>query len=340
LQLFNEVDSNVNVLGELSSRRYLGYRTGVGRLVAGELGRWQRLLGLPFIVKTDRSCAGSGCFRVGSLSDYEVVVSAHGGTVVTFSEMLPGPTYNGSGLIRRNGDVLAGATSLQLTGVPALTANPLGYCGNAFGVVAPAIAERVEGLVHLVGGWLGAKHYRGMFGIDVVVDGDRAELVDINPRLQGSTLLLSETSVGARLIEEHLRSFVTLPGEVGRTAGADGEDARAEMTAPAAQGFVRNLAAEAWQRTHRGPANGIYGISGGRLRFERPGFDVEDADQEIVVRDLPSRQVRVAPGAQICRIMAFGANAKAIASGTWRWDEVVRGVEALGTFGGAMMESV
>jgi biotin carboxylase len=93
-----------------------------------------------------------------------------------------------------------------------------GYCGNDFGAieaVPPAGLATAATVVRQAGRMLAADGYRGVFGADLVLSEGRAVLVDLNPRFQGSTCLLSEIQAltGERSVAEwHAAEFVITGG--------------------------------------------------------------------------------------------------------------------------------
>lgn len=139
---------------------------------------------------------------------------------------------NATGCVFDDGTVTVHPLSMQLVGVPAATGRPyFGYCGNDFGAarhLAPLVLDRVQAVIEGVGRWLHQKAYRGVFGVDLLVDeDDTVMLTEVNPRFQGSTLLSAE--IAARLGEpdiyvDHLAAFLGVSPASGRRTVRDWAD--------------------------------------------------------------------------------------------------------------------
>lgn len=176
--------------------------------------------------------------------------------------------------------------SIQLIGVPGLTARQFGYCGNDFGAVVD-LDDRVLTSVHdstvAVGAWLRSCGYLGAYGVDFLVTDDRALFLEVNPRLQGSTHASCQISVASDescILLEHLAAHLGL--------SPDTTDKRSlrEMAAPLAHFVVHHLG-EASTPAKPGP-----GIDLAR----DPTLEVQRVD----VRVPPT--VTTSPGATIARV--------------------------------------
>ncbi|MGE5342165.1 MAG: ATP-grasp domain-containing protein [Candidatus Omnitrophota bacterium] len=110
--------------------------------------------------------------------------------------------------------------SFQLIGVKELTGRPLGYCGNDFGALKKLdkeIINQIEQITTQVGLWLAKKEYLGIFGLDLLVEGGKVYMVEINPRFQGSTMLsckLAERIEDPDPYGEHMAAFMGMESPV------------------------------------------------------------------------------------------------------------------------------
>jgi len=139
---------------------------------------------------------------------------------------------NATGCVFDDGTVTVHPVSVQLVGLAVATIRPyFGYCGNDFGAargLGPTILDQVQVVVDGVGAWLHSQAYRGVFGVDLLVDeGDRVILTEVNPRFQGSTLLSAE--IAAELGEpdvylDHLGAFLGVRPAAGRRGVRDWAD--------------------------------------------------------------------------------------------------------------------
>jgi hypothetical protein len=122
--------------------------------------------------------------------------------------------------------------SVQLIGVPQLTARPFGYCGNDFGAVRQlesAQLDRMDTAVMEIGRWLSRHGYRGAFGVDFLVTSEGVPLfTEVNPRFQGSTHASCQLSVQAGescLLLEHLAALLDIDAPRSRRLAAYAADA-------------------------------------------------------------------------------------------------------------------
>jgi hypothetical protein len=92
----------------------------------------------------------------------------------------------------RDGAISLHPASVQLIGLEGCTNRRFGYCGNDFGAIKDLDAEtleKVEALVLSSGAWLCSQGYIGAFGVDAIIHEGVVMLAEVNPRLQGSSLL-------------------------------------------------------------------------------------------------------------------------------------------------------
>lgn len=153
-------------------------------------------------LRLPRSSAGSGVVLAhdrgavdrllrGYPADAPVLASEHWGD---------GQTLNVHGLVTIDDEVLVLPPSVQVTGVGTLGAHPTQYCGSDFvsaTTLPPETLDAVRSVVDAVGTWLTELRYRGLFGVDVALGPAGPAVLDVNPRMQASTWLLSESSYAA-----------------------------------------------------------------------------------------------------------------------------------------------
>ncbi|RKN08345.1 ATP-grasp domain-containing protein [Streptomyces radicis] len=119
------------------------------------------------------------------------------------SRLVEGPSLTVSACVA--GDrVAVSAVSRQLVGVPELTPHWGGHCGNQLlgaDDLPGAAYERAREAARAVGEELRLRGYRGVFGLDLVVDGaDRVLAVEINPRFQTVVSLVQRAERAAGLL--------------------------------------------------------------------------------------------------------------------------------------------
>lgn len=176
---------------------------------------------LPAIVQHPRSSLGKQTFLVSSAAD---VTNLRGrwDPAVEFvvSQFIAGPVVNTTAVVTPDA-VHVAWPSVQMVGLPwcAPADCPFAYCGNDFSAAADlpeAVLDRLFALKRELGEALRGERYRGLFGADWIFDGDAWYLLEVNPRFQGSTLLLSILEAEAGLptsVMEHVRAFAGQPPE-------------------------------------------------------------------------------------------------------------------------------
>jgi hypothetical protein len=116
---------------------------------------------------------------------------------VKLSKYLPVPSLNGHCVVLKTREGLrsiAACPSVQIVGADGCTSRAEVYCGNDFsaaGRVPKHIREEICKIMEKIGLFMGAKGFLGLFGMDFLLDGDDVLALEINPRFQGSTMLLS-----------------------------------------------------------------------------------------------------------------------------------------------------
>lgn len=283
-------------------------------------GRWLRpaearfgqlgdALGLPFVLQAARGQSGAGTYLI-----YREQDLAHACVRLADADVWAAPfagelslNINAIAMERR---VAVAYPSVQLVGLGMVGARPCGYCGNDFTSTASvpratviAAQEQAERL----GAWLVSLGFRGLFGLDFVVDRDTGEpfAVDLNPRWQGSTVLETQ----AMLREGRIPLAAA---ELAYVAGALDE---AEIV-PMIDDFRAPITGSQLHLHYCGSDDGIverpvrpgvYHIGGG-LRFQREGLELSDCatgDDVLVCGGIVRPGTRVAPGARPVRIASL-----------------------------------
>ncbi len=155
------------------------------------IAEWSRVE--PVVVRANRTDGGVGVKLVRSPGELGLQWPDHGdGFVAAAPYIYPSIPLNINACVFANGKVSLHPASVQLIGIPEATNRAFGYCGNDFARVAelstPVLTE-LERITRITGRWLAENGYRGAFGVDVLVQGSRVFLTEVNPRFQGSSLV-------------------------------------------------------------------------------------------------------------------------------------------------------
>jgi hypothetical protein len=151
-----------------------------------------------FVVQPPVGSSGENTYFVNNEIDFERVKDIfEPAQRVKLSKYLPVPSLNGHCVVLKTPEGLrsiAACPSVQIVGTHGCTSRAEVYCGNDFsaaGSVPKSIREEICTIMEKIGLFMGDKGFLGLFGMDFLLDGDEVLALEINPRFQGSTMLLS-----------------------------------------------------------------------------------------------------------------------------------------------------
>ncbi|MFE6050581.1 ATP-grasp domain-containing protein [Kitasatospora sp. NPDC056446] len=268
-----------------------------------------RRFGERYVVQTPRGSGGHGTHLVTREEDLPRAGTTGQGThgpaaqetgPWLVSGYVEGTPVNVHGLVSADGTVRVLRPSVQLTRVEGVGAAFGAYSGCDFGapaLLAPRALERATGLTRQIGAALARLGYRGLFGADFVLDdGDRALLLELNCRMQGSTWLLGELELAEHALPAALRHLLERHGHP--TGGEPRTD-----PAGAAQLVVRHTGSPARVRT--APTGGLHRLKDGLLQRCGAGFGLlECGPDDVALLQLPSPGTLLHPGVPLARIVA------------------------------------
>jgi hypothetical protein len=151
-------------------------------------------LGTPFVMQSPNGAGGQGTFLIRDERDLRGAVGASPHIQRWLASRYAGDlTINIAGVVHRDGVSLLPA-SVQSSGISDLGMEFGAYCGSDFnsGAVASDVLRRAYQHVVVVGEWLREVGHLGLFGADIAVDGEHLAFLEVNPRVQGSSWLLSK----------------------------------------------------------------------------------------------------------------------------------------------------
>lgn len=249
-------------------------------------------------------------------------------------ELVSGRSFTLNGCVSR-GKVWLGGLSYQFTGVSGLTDNSASTVGNDWELPAKILTEEqiseVVSLGEQIGSWLrDEQNFRGLFGIDFVVDRKTGQLslIEINPRQVASTpmhtkLQLKQSQLPLALL--NLAEFLEI--ELPAGLEPDSYNHEAVRSLPGSQVFLR-LPRGKSQITTLKVKSGVYRqqsdnaarelISLGRgdevffldeerdrpLIFNKLAISVAEFDQDGFLLSLAPNRTNLKPGAEVARIQA------------------------------------
>jgi len=150
-------------------------------------------LGEPFVLQAPSGAGGQGTYLVESPVDIARALTTQPHVRQWLASRFAGQlTINAAGVVYADGVRLL-PVSIQSSGIGELGFGFGAYCGSEFGGsgVPTGVVRQAREHAAVVGEWLRGLGHRGLYGVDIAVDGDRTSLLEINPRIQGSSWLLS-----------------------------------------------------------------------------------------------------------------------------------------------------
>jgi len=197
--------------------------TFVCRLDETSFARASDFLDGPFVVQPPVGSSGDNTYFVNNEGDFDGVRDVFGQTQrLKLSKYLPVPSLNGHCVVLKTRDGLrsiAACPSFQVVGARGCTSRAEVYCGNDFsavGRVPKTIREKICTIMEKTGHYMGTKGFLGLFGMDFLLHRDEILALEINPRFQGSTMLLSLLQVDrgeVPLAALHVMQFMGLIDE-------------------------------------------------------------------------------------------------------------------------------
>jgi hypothetical protein len=282
------------------------------------------VLGPTFVAQRPRGAGGRGTHLVTDADTAAALpqtrrwlVSAYGGDT----------TVNVHGFVTGSGDALALRPSVQLANLAGTGSRFGEYSGSDF--YAPTqlsglAMSRCHDTVERIGAALGARGYRGVFGVDFAVRDDTALALEINYRTQGSSWLLGEIELAAGTTPTMLRDVLERHGY---TTGGQPDLTSAHATALT----IRHSGPSG--QVVRAPHTGIYRLEHDQLRWLTNGCGLlECGPHDCALINLPSPGALIQPRAILARLVTpHPVTAAAGTTLTRHGDRIVRALHALFT---------
>ena len=267
----------------------------------------------PFVVQPPVGSSGENTYFVNNESDFERVKDIlEPRQSVKLSKYLPVPSLNGHCVVLKTRDGLrsiAACPSVQIVGTYGCTSRAEIYCGNDFsaaGRVPESIRAEICTIMEEIGLFMGAKGFLGLFGMDFLLNGDKVLALEINPRFQGSTMLLSLLQVDrgeVPLAALHVMQFMGLIEELTQDFF---EQSKRMYRTPykGAHVIVHSLKGEPYLIEHDLKA-GIYTLVNDAIERVRNGTtfrDIKSPDEWCILGNLPEIGTKICQEARFAMI--------------------------------------
>lgn len=264
--------------------------------------------GNPLVIKQHTGASGSGTYFVSSEKDFSGLISRLGDQDVLVMEFIEGLSYN-IHAVARQGELLISAPSVQLVGLRECTNRSEVYCGNDFSAIQaidPEIVDSIRSETEKIGRWMLSQGYQGIFGVDFVGTSERLVALDINPRFQGSTSLLTQAEILKGYLPLsllHVFEFIN-PKSYRSYLFTKREPARCLFGSQ----IILHSLHEQTRVVKQCIAPGLYKITKSTgLQFQRPGisvFDCRSPDEFVITCGVPKIGTTIEPGASLLKIVS------------------------------------
>jgi len=302
----------------------------LGRIAKLETLKYGHLMnkhGLPFVIQHPTKGSGKGTYFIQNEEEFDAVISRLNRrkeiteewkektitppNEVIVSQFIKGPSPSLTGCVTKHG-ILSTNLQHQVLDIPELV-NPEGsimFCGHDWtsSRFSENISHQAYEIVEKVGQRLQAEDYKGIFGLDFIMD-QRAEklyVTECNPRHVGSfpTLFMSQLlNKETPILAFHVLEFLRANYEIDKQA--INNLMRKEKTG--AQMFLHNLSGK-WGRIHNQLKAGVYRLENEKLKYLRPGYKLQHLknDDEFILTDGVSvKKSHFSPNRRLCRILTL-----------------------------------
>ncbi|MBU0660840.1 ATP-grasp domain-containing protein [Patescibacteria group bacterium] len=174
----------------------------------------------PFILQFNRSHTGSGTLLIHSKETLQELQQKFPHRPVRISTVIDGAMITSNNVVSKD-DIIVGNINYQITGLFPFTDQAFATIGNDWGVAHTLLDEQqrkeYSTMVHAIGGQLRNSGWRGLFGIDVMIEQNTGKLflIEINARQAASTtfesyLQTKQHKDGVTIGEAHLLALLEI----------------------------------------------------------------------------------------------------------------------------------
>ncbi len=228
--------------------------------------------------------------------------------LVIVTAFLDGPALGAAGVIC-NGKPWMSHPSVMFTGIPGCSMHRFDYAGSdyaAYRQVSRESRRKIEEATLKIGDWIAEAGYRGIYGVDFIVHRDEPYAIELNPRVLGTTQLMTELeeihSNAPTTTYWHLAEFLDRSDDIDAH-----RDLLADLGQPDLSGFqllIRNTSSQRVKIGHS-LAPGIYTLPKKSPEFIRQGHrlrEVQEQDEVLVTCSPPAKGTIVEPRGTFCKL--------------------------------------
>lgn len=298
-----KIDVIYGEIAQLSRTRYADLRKKYGNKL---------------VVQLKYGSSGMNTFLAKSPRCFQQIKRAHFSSRVNITKFIPRYSLNiNVAILSLNNfpDIVISHPSLQLVGIKECSTKPFIYCGNDYTAaknVSPQTLKRAYKITTQTAEWMKMKGFRGIFGLDLLIEEEKVYVLEINPRFQNSTSLLTLMEVrqgrlpfvAAHILEfMNKRDFFGL-GEAAETA------ATFKMPLEGAQLILHNNKNSFSSRIGGELLPGVYTLKGDNLKFIREGLsllDCRNMDEFVITCSVPEKDKLVEKDAPLLKIQSLSS---------------------------------
>lgn len=152
-----------------------------------------------YVIQLSRGYSGNSTFMVKDPIELRRILNKNIGRKIKIADWKEGETYTFNVCVGNFG-VFSSQPILQITGCSEFNRNNLGSCGNdyAYGKKLDGQAMRkINAYIGKVAEKISQAGYRGILGFDFLVGGNRADLIEVNPRMVGSIPVFTKLQIAS-----------------------------------------------------------------------------------------------------------------------------------------------
>lgn len=319
----NSTDFGKNTLENKSKFREILKNIGVppspGKTTSVQQLHYGRLMnkyGLPLVMQHPTRGGGKGTFFINNKQDFdnalEKITSSKPAENVIISQYIDGPSPSTTGCATKGG-ILSVNLQHQLLDIPQLYQSDKGaglFCGHDWSAsdFPEEINRQANEYTEKVGQYLRKQGYKGIFGLDFVLDKRKKQLyvTECNPRLLGSYPVMNMVQMLNQeplLLAFHVLEFLNIDYSIDPARIND--QLRQKKTG--AQMILHNLT-ERQTKNHAEVAPGVYELKNSRLHYKRAGYDLEhlkNKEEFLITDGVPFKKTRLNPQQRICRLLTM-----------------------------------
>jgi predicted ATP-grasp superfamily ATP-dependent carboligase len=321
-KLFEDKIKFRRILQELGLPIPPGKVTSVNKLHYGHL---INKYGLPFVIQHPTKGGGKGTFFINNQEDFDKALKKLGQrqdeedmarlkppTKVIVAQFIQGSSPSITVCVTKHG-ILSTNPQYQILDIPQLYNPEKGsglFCGHDWtsSRFSSSICQQAYQFVEKVGQYFKNLGYRGIFGIDFILDENNEQLyaAECNPRLVGAypTLNMAQLLNNEPLILAfHVLEFLNIDYQI----NLEEINRLMRQEKIGSQMIMHNLTGR-WARNYHQLKAGVYKLKNNKLKYLRPGYDLKhlkNKEEFLLADGVPFKKSHFSPNRRLCRVLTL-----------------------------------